>query len=212
MFPTPIPIFPLPSVVLFPNVFLPLHVFESRYRQMMADALAGDRIIGMVVLKQGFEADYEGRPPVYATGCSGLITHVERTDDGRFNLILRGLEKFTIHGEEDPMAGQEYRRALVTTIDESVSAADKEALSHERERLETLLAPLFDGALARPRLPAAMPDEDLVNALAQYLEFDPIERLALLECPGPLARCRSMVELLEMKALIAKGGRGGLVH
>ena len=213
MFPSPIPIFPLPSVVLFPNVFLPLHIFESRYRQMVADALAGDRIIGMVVLRQGFETDYEGRPPIYGTGCSGLITHVERTDDGRFNLILRGLEKFTVHGEEDPRTGQQYRRALVTTIDESVPAAHKKALSQERQRLETVLPPLFDGALAGPRLPAAMPDEDLVNALAQYLEFDPLEKLALLECPGPLARCRSMVELLEMKALIAKGaGGGGTVH
>ncbi len=57
---------------------------------MVADALAGDRIIGMVLLRPGYEDDYEGRPPIYATGCSGLITHVERLDDGRFNLVLRG--------------------------------------------------------------------------------------------------------------------------
>lgn len=215
MFPSSLPIFPLPSVVLFPNVFLPLHIFESRYRQMVADALAGDRIIGMVLLRAGFEADYEGRPPVYGTGCSGLITHVERADDGRFNLILRGLEKFTVHGEEDPRAGQQYRQALVTTVDETVNSGDRETLSHERHRLETLLGPLFDGALAQPRLPRAMPDEDLVNALAQYLEFDPLEKLALLECRGPLARCRSMVDLLEMKALMKKTaspGDAGTVH
>lgn len=213
MFPSPLPIFPLPSVVLFPNVFLPLHVFESRYRQMVADALSGDRIIGMVLLKTGFEGDYEGRPPIYRTGCSGLITYVERSNDGRCNLILRGLEKFTVHGEEDPRTGRHYRRALVTTVDETVRDSDREALAHERHRLETLLAPLFDGALAQPRLPQAMPDEDLVNALAQYLEFDPLEKLALLERNGPLARCRSMVELLEMKALMKKSaGDAGTVH
>ncbi len=213
MFPSSLPIFPLPSVVLFPNVFLPLHIFESRYRQMIADALSGDRIIGMVLLKAGFEGDYEGRPPIYGTGCSGLITHVERTDDGRFNLILRGLEKFTVHGEEDPTTGQLYRRALVTTIDEPTAAHDRDALKNERRKLEALLTPLFDGALAEHRLPQTMPDEDLVNALAQYLEFEPLEKLALLERQGPLARCRSMVELLEMKALLKRTtGNAGMVH
>ena len=71
-------IFPLPNVVLFPNVFLPLHIFEPRYREMVADALDGDRIIGMVLLRPGWEGDYEGRPPVYPIGCAGLITHAER--------------------------------------------------------------------------------------------------------------------------------------
>ena len=71
-------IFPLPNVVLFPNVFLPLHVFEPRYRAMVADALNGDRMIGMVLLRPGWEGEYEGRPPIYAVGCAGLITHAER--------------------------------------------------------------------------------------------------------------------------------------
>ena len=77
MLPFSIPIFPLPTTVLFPNVFLPLHIFEPRYRQMVAEALEGDRIIGMVLLRPGYEQDYEGTPPLYTTGCSGLITHVE---------------------------------------------------------------------------------------------------------------------------------------
>ena len=211
MFPSSLPIFPLPSVVLFPNVFLPLHIFEPRYRQMIADALSGDRIIGMVLLKPGYEDQYEGRPPIYGTGCSGLITHVERMEDGRYNLILRGLEKFIVHGEEDPTGAALYRRALVTTVDEMVAGSDRDALRSERQKLEALLTPLFDGALAEHRLPQSMPDEDLVNALAQYLEFDPLEKLALLERKGPLARCRSMVELLEMKALM-KDGDAGRVH
>ena len=211
MFPSSLPIFPLPSVVLFPNVFLPLHIFESRYRQMIADSLSGDRIIGMVLLKPGYENDYEGRPPIYLTGCSGLITHVERMDDGRYNLVLRGLEKFIVHGEEDPVVGTQYRRALVTTVDEMVPGGERDELKSERQKLEALLTPLFDGALAEHRLPQNMPDEDLVNALAQYLEFDPLEKLALLERKGPLARCRSMVELLEMKALM-KDGDAGRVH
>ena len=210
MFPSSLPIFPLPTVVLFPNVFLPLHIFEPRYRQMIADALTGDRIIGMVLLRPGFEDDYEGRPPIYGTGCSGLITHVERMETVA-SLILRGLEKFIVHGEEDPSEGTQYRRALVTTVDELVQDRERDALKSERHKLEALLTPLMDGALAENRLPQNMPDEDLVNALAQYMEFDPLEKLALLERDGPLARCRAMVELLEMKALM-KDGDAGRVH
>ncbi len=207
-----LPLFPLPSVVLFPNVFLPLHVFEPRYRQMVADALAGDRIIGMVVLRPGYEDDYDGAPPIYDTGCSALVTHVEKLDDGRYNLILRGLEKFSITSEEQPAPGRLYRSAVITPIDERVRAEDRDQLRRERRKLQDLLTPLFSGSL-EGRLPEAMPDEDLVNALAQYLEFDAIEKLALLERQGPLARCRAMVELLEMKAMGPPlGDQGSLIH
>ncbi len=213
MFPSSLPIFPLPTVVLFPNVFLPLHIFEPRYRQMTADALAGDRLIGMVLLRPGHQADTtDERPPVYVTGCTGLITHAERLDEGRFNLVLRGLEKFTMHGEEDPANGRLYRRALITPIDETMAAADRGPLKQCRHRLEELLEPIFEGTMAS-RLPQNMPDEDLVNALAQYLDFDPIEKQALLERMGPLARCRSMIELLEMKALLKHAtGDAGMRH
>src|SRR2546426_10914808 len=101
MLPPTIPIFPLPNAVLFPNVFLPLHIFEARYRTMVGDALAGDRIIGMVLLQPGYEADYAGRPPVYEVGCAGVITHAERLADGRFNIVLRGIEKFRITAEDE---------------------------------------------------------------------------------------------------------------
>ncbi|MGE3273676.1 MAG: LON peptidase substrate-binding domain-containing protein [Vicinamibacterales bacterium] len=208
-----IPIFPLPNVVLFPNVFLPLHVFEPRYRQMVSDALAGDRMIGMVLLQPGFEADYDGRPPVYDVGCAGLITHVERLPGGRFNIVLRGLEKFRIVGEQEPASDVLYRRALVAPIEEAAGPELARALKEGRRRLEALVSPLLEHAGAEQMLPPAMPDEDLVNALAQYLELEPVERQALLERAGPLARCQSLVELLEMKALAERGPGGpDLVH
>ncbi|MGH9384308.1 MAG: LON peptidase substrate-binding domain-containing protein [Vicinamibacterales bacterium] len=211
--PQSIPIFPLPTVVLFPHVFLPLHIFEPRYRQMVADALSGDRLIGMALLRPGYESDYEGRPPIYNTGCTGLITHFERLDDGRFNLILRGLDKFSVLGEEDPTDARIYRRALVSLIDESLHDHDRDVLRTERRRLEAALGPFFDRTVGEQQLPSAMPDEDFVNALAQYLEFDPIEKQALLERDGAIARCRSMVELLEMKAMLRKtSGDNGHVH
>jgi Lon protease-like protein len=197
-----LPIFPLPNVVLFPNVFLPLHVFEPRYRELVADAIAADRMIGMVLLKPGWEGEYEGRPPVYPIGCSGVITHVERLPDGRSNIVLRGLERFRILEEDH---ARSYRRAIVEPLAEGALTAEaREAIRHDRARIETLLAPSDDGS-GDAKIPASMSDQDLVNALAQYLDLEPLEKQALLEQPSLHARAHSLVELLEMKSLMTRG-------
>src|ERR671925_1990155 len=125
MLPPSLPLFPLPNVVLFPNVFLPLHIFEPRYREMVADALESDRMIGMVLLRPGWERDYEGRPPVYDIGCSGVITHVERLQDGRYNIVLRGMERFRILGEDQ---SRSYRRATIESISDAPLGADDRAI------------------------------------------------------------------------------------
>ena len=207
MLPSTIPIFPLPSVVLFPNVFLPLHIFEPRYRQMVSDALAGERLIGMVLLQPGYEADYERTPAIYEVGCAGLVTHVERLPDGRFNVVLRGLERFRVVGEESPASAVLYRRALIMPLEEAEPEGLEQALKRERQRLEALLTQMLSGTLAERGLPTTMPDVDLINALSQYLDLEPIEKQALLERDGPLARCQSLVELLEMKTLTSKSRR-----
>ena len=211
MLPPTIPIFPLPNAVLFPNVFMPLHIFEPRYREMVADALAGDRIIGMVLLKPGFEANYEGRPPVYPVGCAGVITHSESLPDGRFNIVLRGIEKFRVTAEDESKA---YRLAHVDPIPEPVSEADRPQLRRDRHRLEALLIAAIERGGAEPRFPPAVADEDLVNALAQYLALEPLERQALLEREGIQARCTALIELLEIKTLGARGTtwKSGSVH
>ena len=201
MLPPTIPIFPLPTVVLFPNVFLPLHIFEPRYRQMVEDALSGDRIIGMVLLRPGWEGDYEGRPPVYPIGCAGVITHAERLADGRFNIVLRGMEKFRIANED---AALPYRLASVIPVPEPAADSVRQEMRGERRRLEALLVPQPEGQPRDPKVPSSMADEDLVNALAQYLEFDPVEKQALLERNGVLDRCRSLIELLEIKVLASR--------
>jgi hypothetical protein len=209
MLPPIIPIFPLPNVVLFPNVFLPLHIFEPRYRVMVSDALDGDRIIGMVLLQPGFERHYEGRPAVYPVGCAGVITHTERLSDGRCDIVLRGIEKFRITAEDE---SKPYRLAQVQPINESIAEAERTAVRQHRQRLEALLAVAVERGGAGPRFPPAVPDEDLVNALAQYLALEPIERQALLERHGVLARCQALIELLEIKTMTRKGAGGGSVH
>jgi len=196
-----LPLFPLPNVVLFPNVFLPLHIFEPRYREMVADALASDRMIGMVLLRPGWDRDYERRPPIYAVGCSGLLTHNERLPDGRYNIVLRGIERFRIVEEDHSLS---YRRAVVEPLrDMPLDAGDRTAIVHQRSKLESMLGPR-QSSTGDPRMPASMSDEDLVNALAQYLDLEPLEKQALLEKPCLRTRAESLVELLEMKILIAK--------
>jgi hypothetical protein len=173
---------------------------------MVSDALEQDRIIGMVLLRPGWESDYEGRPPVYNVGCAGLITHAERLADGRFNIVLQGLEKFSI---EDEDASLPYRLARVRSHEESVRAQEKEEMREARRRLEALLVPQAQGRGMDPKVPPSMPDEDLINALAQYLELEPVEKQALLEREGLLARCRSLIELLEMKVIGSRHKWGG---
>ena len=189
-----LPLFPLPNVVLFPQVFLPLHIFEPRYREMVRDALAADRIIGMVLLREGGGGEADN-PPVYPTGCAGLITHCEQLADRRYNIVLRGLYKFRILDEDRTLS---YRRARVETV---LEPDDIDGLHEGRRRLERLLT----GTGSNLKLRAGMNDADLVNGLSQYLEFDPIEKQALLERSGLTERCRTLGDLLEMQSLAASG-------
>jgi Lon protease-like protein len=203
-----LPLFPLPNVVLFPNVFLPLHIFEPRYREMVADALASDRMIGMVLLRPGWDRDYEGRPPIYSVGCSGLLTHNERLPDGRYNIVLRGIERFRILEEDHELS---YRRGAIEPLrDEPLGSGDRASILRQRSKLESMLGRAQSSA-GDPRMPASMSDEDLVNALAQYLDLEPLEKQALLEKPCLRTRAESLVELLEMKIMMARTPRGSNV-
>ena len=202
MLPPAIPIFPLPNVVLFPNVFLPLHIFEPRYRAMVGDAVTSDRMIGMVLLRPGWEQDYDGRPPVFPIGCSGLITHVEQLSDGRYNIVLRGFERFRIVGEDQ---NRPYRRAVVERLSERpMTGDDRAAVRQQRAKLEGMLAAAPDSRRPAPNIPREMGDEDLINALAQYLDLEPLEKQALLEHQCLRTRAESLVELLEIKIFMAR--------
>ena len=196
-----IPLFPLGGAILFPRSQLPLHIFEPRYRAMVADALQGDRMIGMALLRPGWEGEYEGQPPIYPIGCAGLITFHEPLPDGRCNIVLRGVSKFRVLREQEDRL---YRVAEVESINEWLAVEDRDDVRALRRRLETLLVPQPQGRGADSRIPPAMSDEDLINALAQYMELEPLEKQALLERDGLLARCRSLIELLEMKMIVSR--------
>jgi len=203
-----LPIFPLPDVVLFPGVFLPLHIFEQRYREMVKDALAGDRLIGMALLKPGWDREPSEHPAVFPVGCAGLISHVETLEDGRYNIVLRGIDRFRIQSEETERA---YRRAQVTYLTDTLAEPERASVRLQRHKLERLLTSISDGP--EHPFPSSLSDEEVINALAQYLELEPIERQALLEYDSVARRCDGLVDLLEMKAMVQSAPPGrGLVH
>ena len=208
MLPAIIPIFPLPSVVLFPSVFLPLHIFEDRYRQMLTEVLQGDRIIG-IVLVRGERDDIEEPPPVHPVGCAGLVSHAEPLPDGRSNIILRGLQRFRIDQEEH---SRSYRRAQITPLPEISSEASALELNQTRTRLEALLAGRLETDSGEVMVQSDMGDEDLVNTLAQYLDLDPLEKQALLQFDDLVDRSRALIELLEMRELSNKPLRSLGLH
>src|SRR6266849_2978587 len=94
--PSIIPVFPLPNVVLFPGVPLPLHICEPRYRDMVREAADGHEVIGMALLRGDWQPRYDENPEIFDTGCAGKIVNVESLPDGRYNILLHGLREFTI--------------------------------------------------------------------------------------------------------------------
>jgi Lon protease-like protein len=104
-------LFPLPNLVMFPQVMQPLHIFESRYRDLLEDALADDGLIAMATLASGWEEDYEGRPALAPTACLGRIAAHHRQDDGQYNVLLAGVSRVRILAELPPK--KLYREAQV---------------------------------------------------------------------------------------------------
>lgn len=192
--PAEIPLFPLPEVTLFPNVDRPLLIYEARYRDMVADALKGDRTIGMVMLRPGFEKDYDGRPPIYSVGCAGVIQQSEQLPDGRYIILLRGVTRFRVLGEDQR---KPYRLARVEAIPEVLKDEDLGALSTLRERLATLLVTVLPQDVEPPD--PSMSDAEFVNLVAQALPMPESDRQALLERDSALARGRLLVDRLERK-------------
>jgi Lon protease-like protein len=198
----------LPTAVLFPHMPLPLHVFEPRYRKMVADALEGEHTIGMTLLRPGWENDYLGRPPTYEIGCAGQVQQSETLPDGRYNIVLRGVSRFRILQEHE---GEPYRLATVEALVDDPGAPD--ALSGARRRLTDAIARLTD-APAVVLVQAELSDEVFVNALCQSLPLEPVEQQSLLDCGNVVERCGRLIEILEFKSVERTWGKakGGAVN
>jgi Lon protease-like protein len=208
-----LPIFPLSDVVLLPEVSVPLFIFEPRYRQMTADALAGTHQIGMVTVRPEAVSSMAGSPPVFEIGCLGRIAHAQERPDGTYQLLLVGERRFRILEERSADPERLYRSARVELLDDAAPCDGNESnrLDGSRatllELLEDLLertAPADSEAGSETEVAPlagfeALEPARLVNALAQSISFRPAERQRLLEADSILDRFEIMGDLLRFR-------------
>jgi Lon protease-like protein len=193
-FPSIIPVFPLPNVVLFPGVPLPLHIFEPRYRDMVREAAEGHELIGMVLLRGDWQPRYHENPEIFDTGCAGKIVNVESLQDGRYNILLHGLREFTVRRH---LLAKSYRQAEVAWRSTSFGGLD----SGCRGTLVSLLSQFLQAKAATPpdRLlrDRSLSDELLVNFFSYALDIAPLEKQGLLEAPTLTTRAERLREIIE---------------
>jgi len=172
-----IPIFPLPSLVFLPETELPLHIFEPRYCAMVAEAWAGERIIGMTLLAPGWEEAPEPRP-ILDVGCAGEIISLDELEDGRFDIVLEGLYRFRV-AEEIPHFPYRIAHVLEDPLTRVASARSRRArLVASLDRLVSSKAPL-----AKLELEDALSDEGVINQVAVQLGVSSEEGYELLTMP-----------------------------
>ena len=196
---TRVPLFPLSGAILFPRSHLPLHIFEERYRAMVQDAMAGPGRIAMIQPTEQGEGD-----GLYQVGCVGELVGVEELDDGRFNIMLLGSQRFRLIAEAD--GGTPYRQAEIdlNAFDdddpEPLSSIQRADVEREARRFGDSLSLAVDwDAVGR------LDDEMLVNAIAQVAPFDAGAKQALLEAETLTGRADLVVQLMQFQRL-APGG------
>lgn len=198
--PQVIPVFPLDGALLLPTGDLPLQIFEPRYLNMIDDAMAGDRMIGMVQTRSGGDRT---RPNLAGVGCCGRITSFSETSDGRYLIGLTGVCRFVV-GEELSVATP-YRQVRANFL----PFADD--LNEEAAEIPTFDRRRFAGALKRYlnrreldidwETAESAPLESLITSLSMGLPFEPAEKQALLEAPTMADRCDALTALLEIDSL-----------
>jgi Lon protease-like protein len=208
--PTTLPIFPLPGVLLLPHGRLPLRIFEPRYLAMTRDALAGERLIGMV--QPNDPAVSDANPPVYPIGCAGRITSFTETDDGLFLITLTGISRFRIREELPLLEG--YRRVVPEWADFARDLEADENAGFDRDRLIRGLKGFFQHhqISADWDAIASTPVDRLVTSIAMMCPFDPSEKQALLEASDLDDRARLLTAIVEMAVLNRSGDGGAARH
>jgi uncharacterized protein len=204
-----IPIFPLPNVTFFPQTFLPLHVFEPRYRKLTKNALGGDRLIAVALLREGWQRDYFGRPPICKTFGVGKIVDHEQKADGCYNLMVEGLMRVRLV-EEYPTRPYRTGRAHVLQ-DPPIDGRHREVAEMMKdmrqlcgylsERLPQLREMIAQSLAASPH-PLI-----IVNHLANSLVIDAYDRQSILEQDDPMRRLQLLLVQLRNIAYQLAGKR-----
>ncbi len=182
-------IFPLTGAILFPQLQLPLHIFEPRYRAMVGDSLARDRLIGMIQPQDSMES-----APLYDVGCVGKIEDVETSEDGRYNIVLTGISRFRVLRELE--VATPFRQVEAELIEEPkeeyLTLGERASFEHEARKFADSQGYAIDwDSVAR------LDDVALINGVSQIAPFDAAAKQALLEAANLRERCDLLVQLME---------------
>jgi Lon protease-like protein len=209
--PVEVPIFPLPKLVLFPGTLLPLHIFEPRYRDMLADTLASERrLIAVAQLKPGWESLYEGRPEIYDVAGVGRIVQHQKNADGTYDVVLEAIAR--VHLRELEPEGLQYRRGRATVLrehtpKEGVSQHEVSALLSIATRVATIVKRALPGFVMQ----AEQDDTPglLSDRIADQFVLDPAARQDLLETLDVSMRIRSLtLQLAQLHLALSSNDQG----
>ena len=197
-----VPLFPLAGAILFPRSQLPLHIFEPRYREMVSDAVDG---AGRIAMVQPHRIDDDNRAPLYEVGCIGEIVGLEELEDGRFNIVLLGSNRFRLIRETEGDALYRCAEVDIEAFDDDepppLALAERAEVEREARRLGDAMGLAVDwNAVNR------LDDELLVNAIAQVAPFDAGAKQALLEQATLAARADLLVQLMQFQRAAVTGG------
>ena len=186
---TRLSIFPLPGAILFPELQLPLHIFEPRYRALVGEALARDRLIGMIQPQRPAEG-----APLFEIGCVGRIGEVQALDDGRYNIVLEGEARFRVLRELDVATPfRQVEAELLAELGEEVlSSAERAGFEREARRFADRQGYSVDWDSVE-----RLDDVSLINGVSQIAPFDAAAKQALLEAADLRSRCELLVQLMQ---------------
>lgn len=197
-----VPLFPLPGAILFPRSQLPLHIFEQRYREMVKDVIDG---AGQIAMIQPLRLDDDNLAPLYGVGCVGEVVGVEELDDGRYNIVLLGSNRFRLVRESEVDAPYRCAEVDIEQFDDSepgpLAPIQRAEVEREARRLGDALGLAVDWAAV-----AQLDDEMLVNAIAQVAPFDIGAKQALLEQATLDGRADLLVQLMQFHRAAVTGG------
>lgn len=196
-----VPVFPLSGALLLPRSHLPLNIFEPRYLEMIDDALAMHRMIGMVQPRfDGAVGEDPETPALCDVGALGKIVSFQETGDGRYLIQLGGVCRFNIIEEVEE--GDAYRRCRISAErfadDLTSNASDSDV---DRAALIETFQNYFDAndLEADWKSVRSASNEALVNTLAMMSPYGPAEKQALLEAPDLKSRAATLVAITEME-------------
>lgn len=187
-----IPIFPLPGAVLFPRTHLPLHIFEPRYRMMMEAIVAGEQRLAIANLREGYQSDYFGAPPVHKMMTAARLLYADKLLDGRWNILVEGIERVELMGEPQR---EPFRIGIVSPIREAIEENERAEVFTLTRRLASLAESIGEqvgeeGRALNNLLNTHMHPAVVCDVIAARLVSDSYARQCLLDERNILRRLR----------------------